>query len=224
VILPPCLTVAMASILCFGDSITQGFVDPDGGWTQRLRRRLDQDATIPMGDTTFPAHAVFNLGVSGDTTEGLAARLERELAPRQLGDQSIVVIAVGVNETAFDPVTGRPAHDAERFAATLAELVAAARRHTDRVLLVGLLPCDEARMQPAPWSEDGREHYANDRIGQFNQAVRRVAADTGVALADCFEELLAGDHTALLHDGLHPNGAGHQLLADRIGERLRRWL
>ena len=214
----------MASILCFGDSITQGFVDPDGGWTQRLRRRLDQDATIPMGDTTFPAHAVFNLGVSGDTTEGLAARLERELEPRQLGDQSIVVIAVGVNETAFDPVTGRPAHDAERFAATLAELVAAARRHTDRVLLVGLLPCDEARMQPAPWSEDGREHYANDRIGQFNQAVRRVAAGTGVALADCFEEVLAGDHTALLHDGLHPNGAGHQLLADRIGERLRRWL
>jgi lysophospholipase L1-like esterase len=214
----------MASILCFGDSITQGFVDPDGGWTQRLRRRLDQDATIPMGDTTFPAHAVFNLGVSGDTTEGLAARLERELEPRQLGDQSIVVIAVGVNETAFDPVTGRPAHDAERFAATLAELVAAARRHTDRVLLVGLLPCDEARMQPAPWSEDGREYYANDRIGQFNQAVRRVAAVTGVALADCFEEVLAGDHTALLHDGLHPNGAGHQLLADRIGERLRRWL
>jgi lysophospholipase L1-like esterase len=24
--------------------------------------------------------------------------------------------------------------------------------------------------------------------------------------------------------GLHPNGAGHQLLADRIGERLARWL
>jgi lysophospholipase L1-like esterase len=45
-----------------------------------------------------------------------------------------------------------------------------------------------------------------------------------VALVDCFEEVLAGDHAALLHDGLHPNGAGHQLLADRIGERLARWL
>jgi GDSL-like Lipase/Acylhydrolase family len=59
-------------------------------------------------------------------------------------------------------------------------------------------------------------HYANDRIGQFNQAVRTVAADTGTALVDCFEEVLAGDHAALLHDGLHPNGAGHQLLAHRI--------
>ena len=54
--------------------------------------------------------------------------------------------------------------------------------------------------------------------------MRRVAADSGVALVDCFEEVLAGDHAAPLHDGLHPNGAGHQLLADRIGERLARWL
>ncbi len=214
----------MASILCFGDSITQGYVDLEGGWTQRLRRRLDQEATVPFGDTTFPAHAVFNLGVAGDTTDELAARLEQELAPRQLGDQTIVIIAIGVNETAFDPRTGRPTHDPGRFAATLARLVATARRHTDRVLLVGLLPCDEARMQPPPWSEDGAEHYANDRIAAFNQAVRRVAASTGAALADPFEDALAGDHPALLHDGLHPNGAGHQLLADLIGERLQAWL
>jgi lysophospholipase L1-like esterase len=213
----------MAAILCFGDSITLGLVDPEGGWTQRLRRRLDQEATFPLGDTRFPAHAVYNLGVSDDTSEGLAARLEPELAPRRLGGQTIVVIAVGVNETAYDPRTGRPAHDPERFAATLTGLVATARRHTDRVLLVGLLPCDEARMQPPPWGEDGG-HYANDRIGAFNQAVRRVAAGTGAALADCFEEVLAGDHAALLHDELHPNGAGHQLLADRIAERLRPWL
>ena len=90
-------------------------------------------------------------------------------APGRLGDQTIVVVAVGFNETSFDLRTGRAAHDPERFAATLAELVAMARRHTDRVLLVG-------------------------------------------------------DHAALLHDGLHPNGAGHQLLADRIGERLAPWL
>jgi acyl-CoA thioesterase-1 len=214
----------MASILCFGDSITQGFVDLEGGWTQRLRRRLDQEATFSLGEVRFPAHAVFNLGVSDDTSEGLLARLERELEPRRLGDQTIVVIAIGVNETAYDLRSGRPAHQVERFAATLAELVAAARRHTDRVLLVGLLPCDEARMQPPPWSADGAEGYGNDRVGAFNAAVRRVAADHRVPVVDCFGEVLAGDHAALLHDGLHPNGAGHQLLADRIGQALARWL
>ena len=73
-------------------------------------------------------------------------------------------------------------------------------------------------MQPAPWSEDGGEHCANHRIAELNQAVRRHRDRPGRP----FEEALAADHTALLHDGLHPNGAGHQRLADRIGERLRR--
>jgi hypothetical protein len=73
----------------------------------------------------------------------------------------------------------------------MAELVAAARRHTDRVVLVGLLPCDEARMQPAPWSEDGASGYGNDRIGAFNAAVRRVAEAAGVVLADRVGEALA---------------------------------
>ena len=129
----------MAQILCFGDSITHGYVDLDGGWTQRLRRRLDQQATFPLGDTRFPAHATFNPGVADDTSEGLLDRLEPELRPRLLGDQTIVVIAIGVNETAFELAAGRR------------------------------LP--------------------------------------GAA-----------------HDGLHPNGAGHQLLADRIGDRVGPWL
>jgi hypothetical protein len=57
-------------------------------------------------------------------------------------------------------------------------------------------------MQPPPWSPDGAEGHANDRIAAFNQAVRRVAADHRAALVDCFDELLA----------------------DRIGERLAPWL
>jgi lysophospholipase L1-like esterase len=213
----------MAQVLCFGDSITQGYVDPDGGWTHRLRRRLDQEATFPLGGVAFPAHATFNLGVSDDTSERLLARLEREARARLLGDQTVLVVAVGINETAFDLASGRPAHSPEGFAERLAALVATARTITGQVLLVGLLPVDEARMQPAPWSVDG-ESYANDRVAAFNQVVRRVAADHGVAMVDCFDEVLAGDHTALLHDGLHPNAAGHQLLADRIGDAVGRWL
>ena len=68
----------MAQILCFGDSITHAYIDLDGGWTQRLRRRLDQQATFPLGDTRFPAHATFNPGVADDTSEGLLDRLEPE--------------------------------------------------------------------------------------------------------------------------------------------------
>jgi lysophospholipase L1-like esterase len=138
----------MALVLGFGDSIIQGSVDLDGGWTQRLRRRLD---------TQF---------------------------------------------------TSRWARSASRPTpcSTWASPVTPPR---------GCWPA---------WSVDGATGYGNDRIGAFNAAVRRVAESAGVVLVDCFDELLAGDHTALLHDGLHPNGDGHQLLADRVGEAVTRWL
>jgi lysophospholipase L1-like esterase len=197
---------------------------------RRPRRRLDPTAAPPArpghrspGRHHLPGPRGVQPGVSGDTSESLLARLEAEARPRLLGDQAVIVIAIGINETAVDGTSGTPVASERRFAEHLALLVAAARRHTDQVLLVGLLPCDETRMQPAPWSSDG-ESYGNDRIALFNDAVRRVAAEHGVALVDCYEEVLAGDHAALLHDGLHPNGAGHQLLADRIGEAIGPWL
>jgi lysophospholipase L1-like esterase len=43
-------------------------------------------------------------------------------------------------------------------------------------------------------------------------------------VAELFDELLATDYPALLHDGLHPNADGHQHLAEVIGERLLAWL
>ena len=59
----------MAHYLIFGDSITQGFNDLTGGWVQRLRESLTLD------------DFVINLGVSGDTSDGLLARFEVELNP-----------------------------------------------------------------------------------------------------------------------------------------------
>jgi lysophospholipase L1-like esterase len=65
----------MATILCFGDSITQGFVDPEGGLDPAAATPARPGGHRPLGDITFPAHAVFNLGISDDTTAGLAERL-----------------------------------------------------------------------------------------------------------------------------------------------------
>ena len=212
----------MAQIVCFGDSITLGLVDPEGGWTQRLRRRLDAEETFTVGDVSFSSHVVLNLGISGDTAEDVLDRLERELLPRMIGERTVVVIAVGINETAEDLPSGKPRFSLDDFAANLAGAVETARGHADHVLLVELLPCDETRVRPAPW--DPAESYSNDRIRAFNEALRRVARDHDVPVAGLFDDFLAAGHEALLHDGVHPNADGHQRIADVIGERVRAWL
>jgi lysophospholipase L1-like esterase len=39
-------------------------------------------------------------------------------------------------------------------------------------------------------------------------------------VAECFEPMLAAGAARLLHDGLHPNADGHQLVADLVAERV----
>jgi acyl-CoA thioesterase-1 len=216
----------MGQVLCFGDSIVQGLVDPEGGgWTQRLRRLLDRKLTFPVGDTSFPAHVTFNLGISDDTSEGVLARLERELTPRLLGEPTIVVIGVGTNEAAVDLHTGAPRHSAEAFAANLGDTAATARRLGGHLVLLELPPCDEARVRPPPWAaleagEGARESYTNERIRELNRIVRKVAEEHEAVVAGCFEPMLAAGAAGLLHDGLHPNADGHQLLADLVAEQV----
>jgi acyl-CoA thioesterase I len=208
----------MGQVLCFGDSTVQGFVDPEGGgWTQRLRRRLDRRLTYAVGDTSFPEHVTFNLGISGDTSEGVLARLEPELTRRLLGEPTVVVAGVGTNEADVDLRTGAPGHSAEAFSVNLGQLAASVRRLGGHLVLLELPPCDEARVQPPPWAtpEDG-QGYTNQRIGELNRIVRKVATEHGAVVVGCFEPMLGAGAAGLLHDGLQPNADGHQLLADLV--------
>jgi lysophospholipase L1-like esterase len=48
-------------ILVFGDSITQGFGDTEGGWVERLRHDYDVETIKDLrANTNYPT--IFNLG------------------------------------------------------------------------------------------------------------------------------------------------------------------
>ena len=56
----------------FGDSITYGVIDREGGWANRLRKYLDARTLDSNGKDLF---MLYNLGISGDTSADLLARL-----------------------------------------------------------------------------------------------------------------------------------------------------
>src|SRR5476651_375488 len=83
-------------ILIFGDSITWGAVDEDGGgWAQRIKQYVDKKTLTPGY-----ASSVYVLGVSGDTTEDLLKRFNSEVQSR-LDDESnlMIVFAIGTNDS-----------------------------------------------------------------------------------------------------------------------------
>ncbi len=81
-------------VLVFGDSITQGFWDMEGGWVSRIRKHYDQQM-IYDADNDLPS--IFNLGVSADSSDDVLVRFENETKVRAT-EEIAFIIAIGVND------------------------------------------------------------------------------------------------------------------------------
>lgn len=207
----------MAHILCFGDSITQGYTDLDGGWTQRLNVYL---TNIYIDDQKNPRHGVFNLGIDADTTTGLLKRFPAEVKPRlSKHEENIIIIAIGTNDTVYSTQTNFVQSTVEKYHDELSKLVGLAKKATQNVVLVGLWPCEEDKMQPMPWSKSGK-CYSNQRLKSFNDEMRKVAVERDVEFIDMFADMKTKELKFYLHDGLHPNSVGHQYIADKLKKKV----
>ena len=207
-------------IFVFGDSIAHGFWDEQGGWVQRLARRYHTRSLENMLADKEEYIEVFNLGISGDTARGVLKRMKYEVASRRLyHEEEVIVIAIGLNDTMV--YKGVDATPAEIFHDELEALLEAARELTDRVMFVGLTAVDDEACNPWKYSSSGK-CYVNQRIKQFDQVIAAFAEQHDLPFVDVFSEynrqLQAGKK--LLSDGLHPNEAGHELIAKLVGPAL----
>ncbi len=116
----------------FGDSITAGSNDSDGGWVKRLDR------------------PIVNLGISGERTADLLKRVEREAKENKA---SSIIVAIGVNDT-YNEIA--PATPMEKFRENIAKLIKISKGATDKIAFIGLFPvgkemeeysCDNDRVQ-----------------------------------------------------------------------------
>jgi len=197
-------------ILLFGDSITYGVFDSQGGWAQRI---VNDQLMAQLAHLDDDIPFAYNLGFSGDTTAHLAGRLPAETEARfgmwSHDTAMAFVIAIGVNDTQV--IDGKPFSSPRQYAKDLTLLLEAAKQYSTKVLFVGLLPC-----QDKPWAA---QTYNVDRIWEFEQALRSFVATHNlpfVPLFEQFQERLAAGETLLIEDGLHPNDAGHQLIYDHV--------
>ena len=203
-------------VLVFGDSITQGFWDVDGGWVSRIRKAYDQKA-IETDDYDQPT--IFNLGVSGNSSDDVLARFDNETKVRA-NEELAFVFAIGVNDARTK--TGVNFSDIERYRQNLTEIVSQARRYTDKILFVGLTPCVEARSNPVSWGDTG---YTNARIKVFDDALKEFCEQNSISFVEVLEPFQEAEaKTELLPDSLHPNDEGHQLIARIVAPRLEELL
>ena len=203
-------------VLVFGDSITQGFWDIEGGWVSHIRKHYDQQM-IDGTDNDPPT--IFNLGVSGNSSDDVLARFENETKVRA-SEELAFVIAIGVNDARTK--AGINYSDTNRYKQNLSEVLKLAKQYSNKILFVGLTPCVDERSNPVSWGDTG---YTIERIKEFNDTLREFCEENKVPFVEVFEPFAKAEaETELLPDSLHPNNEGHRLIADLVLPELQEML
>lgn len=139
-------------------------------------------------------YRVVNAGVSGETTAGGLRRVDWVLRARP----DVVVVALGAN----DGLRGQsPAVMRDNLAAIIARL----RASGAQVLLVGML------MPP---------NYGGEYTREFAAVFPEVARRARVPLMPFLLDGVAAEPRVLQPDGLHPNAAGHRIIAEKLWPHL----
>jgi lysophospholipase L1-like esterase len=192
-----------ANYVALGDSLTAGRDDhgPGGvriGWARRLAGILTARTSVRCRLT--------NLAFDGAST---GVVLEQQLPSVARLGPDLVSVTVGMNDIR-DPGFGQ-----ERFAAELG-LLLDALSGTGATVLTCTLP-DIAAIMPLPAD---LVEVARQRMCQASDIIREQAARRGAVCLDAWAVPGAADPGLFGPDRIHPNGSGHQLMADAFAALL----
>ncbi|RLJ33073.1 lysophospholipase L1-like esterase [Chryseobacterium sp. 7] len=192
--------------LFFGDSITYGEYDGVfGGWVDILKRYALQKFHEGNGDELI----LFNLGIGGETTEGLLERIPHELRARNSADGNIVFLSYGANDLAVKD--GVQIVDPEKFRNNIKEAVSHARRFSNKIYLVSILPFSQTIDGVVVSSGKKR---INEDVVIYNQILKNIAAEDALTYIDFYSAFLLDKEILLSADGVHPNEKGYGMMAE----------
>lgn len=192
-----------ANYVALGDSLTAGRDDhgPGGariGWARRLAGILTARTSVCC--------ALTNLAFDGAST---GVVLEQQLPSVAALAPDLVSVTVGMNDIRD------PGFSGARFAAELG-LLLDGLSGTGATVLTCTLP-DIAAIMPLPVD---LVDVAQQRIREASDIIREQAARRGVVCLDAWAMPAAADPGLFGPDRIHPNGTGHQLMADAFAALL----
>ncbi|MGI9580031.1 SGNH/GDSL hydrolase family protein [Chryseobacterium sp. RRHN12] len=192
--------------LFFGDSITYGEYDGIfGGWVDILKRYALQKFHEGNGDELI----LFNLGIGGETTEGLLKRIPHELEARNSADGNIIFLSYGANDLAVKG--GIQVVAREKFKKNITTAVNHARQFSNEIYLVSILPFSEKVNGVVVSSGKLR---TNEEVIVYNQILKDIAAEHSLGYIDFYSAFLADKEVLLSADGVHPNEKGYGMMAE----------
>ncbi len=174
--------------MIFGDSLSAGYgIDVDRSWVALLQSRLEDQGY---------EHRVVNASISGETTEGGAARIDQAIARFE---PTVIILELGGN----DGLRGFPP---ARMRSNLRKIITASKDSGAAVVLLGIrIP----------------SNYGPRYTQSFEDVYREIAEAHAVRWIEFFMEGVALDEKLMQDDGIHPNTAAQPLLLDNAWPMIR---
>ena len=206
-------------IYAFGDSITYGAWDiKHSGWATRLRQFLDY-----LQEKNPKYYGLFyNLGIPGETTDGLVKRFENETNARgRKGEQALFIFAFGANDAAFVAAENAFRVSIEQFESNLENILKKAQSISRKILVVNILPVVEVMNN----GRNGKTRK-NEYMVKYNKVLKELSDKFSTEFVDAYSLFMNAGHESLftLDDGLHPNEKGHELMFNAIRPAIQKMI
>jgi lysophospholipase L1-like esterase len=203
VVPPP--RVSATRFVAFGDSITEGKVSfgplmlvtsPSVSYPFKLQ-------TLLSSRYTAQTMVVLDEGIGGERVAAGTGRL-----PGVLGADApqVVLLMEGVNDLNADGAVGIPI-----VVDALRSMIRTARGRGVEVFIATLLP----------QRVGGSRAYTPELIRPVNDRIRAMAAGEAAVLVDLYQAFVGQEDVLLGADGLHPNEAGYQRVAETFFDAIR---
>ena len=179
--------------VALGDSTGAGLGAVDGGYVQRLFKRIIEQR---------PGSQLANLCVSGATTADL---LRSQLTTGVNKQPQLVTVGIGINDIGHGVSLEQSAENYDRILSTL-------RDKTEAQIVVTNLP----DISSAPVIPSTLRNQYHQQIVTFNQKLEEVAGKHGVTVFDIYSVTtreLPSHPEYFSRDGFHPSDAGYELWA-----------
>lgn len=190
-------------IAFIGASSVHGKVDPAGGFVAHVKAYLE--------NLNEEHHHVYNLGIPGEISSEMLARMKGELEAR---DIDLVFVMFSSNDSVRLIETDELVVSDEQYLANVNKVSAVCEELGVQLVFIAPFPIDESKT--CPFSDSGKK-FTNKRLGEIVALLREYCEGHQHHLIDLYRLFEGRPADEFLHsDGLHCSQAGHREIANTI--------
>jgi len=190
------------NLIVFGDSITYGLYDEQGGWAERLYKEIRGKAEV---------NDFINLSRPGAASKQIISKVKSAARSGLLSRvRTLVIFAYGINDSAINLREQAQITPIERFEENTIKIIEMINQNNADMVFVGPTIVDD----PLAGSFKGRIMYSNDRIKKYDRSLEKICTGSDVDFIELYDEC-SKENTGfqkMLHDGVHPDENGHRFI------------